>query len=74
MVPASTRSSHLARLVPLLAPGSRHIMPISALLMFVPGGRPARCLGLGRLSAGSQRISYGSPSRRRPLCCCRDTF
>ena len=58
----------------LLAPGSRHIMPISALLMFVPGGRPARRLGFGRLSAGSQRISCGIPSRRRPLCRCRDTF
>ena len=42
-------------------------MPISARLMFVPGGLPARRLGLGRLSAGSQRISYGSPSRRLPL-------
>ena len=57
----------------LLAPGSRHIMPISALLMFVPGGRPARRLGLGRLSADSQRISSGGPSRRLPLCRCRDT-
>ena len=38
-------------------PGSRHIMPISALLMFVPGGRPFRRLGLSRLSADSQRIS-----------------
>ena len=57
----------------LLAPGSCHIMPISAKLIFVPGGRPARLLGLGRLSADSQRISYGSPPRRLPLCRCRDT-
>ena len=40
-----------------LAPGSRHIMPISVRLMFVSGGRLARRLdGRGRLSAGSQRI------------------
>ena len=57
----------------LLAPGSRHIMPISARLMFVPGGRPARRLVLGRLSAGSQRISYDNPSRRLALCHCGDT-
>ena len=48
-------------------------MPISALLMFVPGGRPVRRLGIGSLFADSQRISYGSPSHRLPLCRCRDT-
>ena len=41
--------------------------------MFVPGGLPARRLGLVRFSTGSQRISYGSPSRRLPLFRCRDT-
>ena len=48
-------------------------MPTSTRLMFVPGGRLARRLGLGRLSAGSQHIIYGSPSRRLPLRRCRDT-
>ena len=56
-----------------LAPGSCLIMPISARLMFVPGGFCARRLDHGRFSASSQRISYGSPSRRLPLCRCRDT-
>ena len=41
--------------------------------MFVPGGRLARRLGLGRLSASSQRILYECPSRRLLLCRCRDT-
>ena len=49
------------------------MMPISAQLMFVPGGRLARRLGLGRLSARSQRISYGSQSRPLPICRCRAT-
>ena len=52
----------------LLAPGSRHIMPIAARLMFAPGGLSAGRLGLGRLSAGSERIFYGVPSRRLHLC------
>ena len=58
----------------LLAPQSRPNMPFFARLMFVPGGRLARLLGIGRLSSGSKRIIYSSPSRRLPRRRCRDTF
>ena len=58
----------------LLAVGSRHIMSISARIMFVPGGRLARRLGLGRLSFGSQRIFYVNVSLRLLRCRCRDTI